>query len=248
MTRFLLATLYAPLSSWGDIAVGESRGSWDRPSRSAILGLVAGALGLTREDQSAHDALDEGYGIAVRADAFGTPLTDYHTTQSVAASIVKRHKPCTRAELLAHEPRETILSQRAYREDGLATIALWHRGGPWDLEYLANTMRRPTFAPYAGRRSNAFGLPLDPLVAEAESLAAAFAQRRVPPAGLESWKPDRRTADGWGREVAHDPCVGFPSGLQPLQRVVRRDASAHRTRWQFADRIVEIGLLPNTPG
>jgi CRISPR system Cascade subunit CasD len=210
--------------------------------------LVAGALGLTREDQSGHDALDTGYGVAVRVDAFGTPMNDYHTTQSVAASIVKRRAPRTRAELLACEPRETILSQRAYREDALATIALWHRGGTWRLEDLANAMRQPTFMPYAGRRSNVFGLPLAPVIAEAESLAAAFAQRRVPPAGLESWKTDRRHSGGWGPEVAHDPCVGFPSGLQPMQRVVRRDSSPHRIRWQFADRIVEIGLLPDETG
>ena len=30
MTGFLLFTLYAPLASWGEIAVGETRGSWDR--------------------------------------------------------------------------------------------------------------------------------------------------------------------------------------------------------------------------
>ena len=73
MTEFLLLTLYAPLASWGDIAVGEVRGSWDRPSRSAVLGLVAAALGVDRADQAAHDALDVGYGVAVRQDAAGAP-------------------------------------------------------------------------------------------------------------------------------------------------------------------------------
>ena len=34
------------------------------------------------------------------------------------------------------------------------------------------------------------------------------------------------------------------SGLRPLRRDVRRDAGAHRTRWQFAERVVEVGVMP----
>lgn len=95
--EFLLLTLYAPLSSWGGIAVGEERNSWDRPSRSAVLGLVAAALGVARDDQASHDALDWGYGVAVRLDVAGSSVVDYHTAQSVAQASVKngtlRHAP-----------------------------------------------------------------------------------------------------------------------------------------------------------
>jgi CRISPR system Cascade subunit CasD len=244
VTEFLLCTVYAPLVSWGDIAVGESRGSWDRPSRSAVLGLVAGALGLTRDDQPSHDALDGGYGVAVRVDAAGTSMLDYHTAQSVAAGIVKKRAPRTRAQLLEAGPPETILSRRAYRQDALTTVAVWARAGAhWPLESLADALRRPVFVPYAGRKSNPFGLPLNPIVVEAESLAGALARRDARPPGLDGWRRGLQPAGGWGLEVAHDPCDGFPSGLQRVQRVVRRDAAAHRRRWQFAERVVEIGLM-----
>ncbi len=99
MTSFLLFTIYAPFASWGDIAVGETRGSWDRPSRSAVLGLLGAALGIVREDQAAHDALDIGYGVAVRADAVGVALRDYHTAQTADASRVRKARARTR---LAH--------------------------------------------------------------------------------------------------------------------------------------------------
>jgi CRISPR system Cascade subunit CasD len=47
----------APLASFGAIAVGQCRPSWDRPAKSAALGLVAGALGLDRSDaERARDA------------------------------------------------------------------------------------------------------------------------------------------------------------------------------------------------
>lgn len=240
MTEFLLLTLYAPLASWGEIAVGESRGSWDRPSRSAILGLIAAALGLPRDRQDEHDALDAGYGLAVRLDAPGTPLTDYHTAQTVAASAVKRRRPATRAELLASDDRETILSRRSYRQDMIATVALWaRREARWTLPELADALRLPAFVLYAGRKANPFGLPLAPEVVAAETLSEALGWRS-PPLSLEA---RLRPSGGWGHEVAHDPCdEGIRSGLEVLRQERRRDARPQRERWQFAERTVVIGL------
>lgn len=250
MTDFLLLTVYAPLVSWGEIAVGELRGSWDRPSRSALLGLVAAGLGIVREDQSAHDALEEGYGIAVRLDAPGVPLSDYHTAQTVAASTLRRNPPATRAALLRAGGRETILSRRVYRQDALATVAMWCRVQPrWSLQEIANALLRPGFALYAGRRSNPLGLPLRPEVVTAGTLASAFAQRDVLPPELPFIVRALRPKEGWGVEVAHDPCDGFVSGLRPLRREIRRDSAPQRARWQFSERAVEIGeLLPVSSG
>jgi CRISPR system Cascade subunit CasD len=243
--EFLLLTLYAPLVSWGDIAVGEARGSWVQPSRSAILGLIAAALGITRDDQEAHNALDSGYGFAVRLDAPGTPVTDYHTAQAVAASAVKRvaeRGPITRATLLNTSDRATIISRRAYRQDALATVAIWSRAsGAWSLAHLAEALRRPAFVLYAGRKSNAFGLPLGPEVVTAATLADAFTQRRDPARGIAAVAV--RPVQGWGREVTHDPCDGFSSGLRPLRRQTRRDAHADRTQWQFRERPIDVGLI-----
>lgn len=248
MTEFLLLTLYAPLASWGDIAVGDFRGSWDRPSRSAVLGLVAAALGLTREDQEAHDALDVGYGLAVRVDAAGAPLVDYHTAQTVDAATVKKRRPATRAELLAVRDRQTILSRRTYRQDALATVALWVRDvtrARWTLEELRDALRRPRFVLYAGRKANALGLPLHPSVEHAATLAEALSRRPSSIGalrGLDSshWRVPMPDA----LEVSHDPCEDFEDGLQGLRRDVRRDARAHRGRWQFAERVVEVGTMP----
>src|SRR5215470_15857056 len=89
---YLVFRLYGPMGSWGDIAVGEVRPSTVHPSKSAILGLIAAALGIkrpntTRDDtersalEVAHGALAQGYGFAVCVDAPGVPLVDYHTAQ-----------------------------------------------------------------------------------------------------------------------------------------------------------------------
>lgn len=263
VTRFLLFTLYAPLASWGEIAVGESRGSWDRPSRSAVLGLLAAGLGITRDEQERHDALDAGYGVAVRLDAPGAALVDYHTAQTVAASAVKKHRPATRRALLAAGAPETILSRRAYRQDAVATVAVWTRrpepGRPaprWTLDALAESLRRPAFTLYAGRKANAFGLPLGPRTHDAATLADALAwyagsrgmadDAPVPARAAVGGVTSRlRPRAGWGRDVAFDdPREDVVPGFPTDRRDVRRDAAAQRARWQFAERVVHSGTLP----
>ena len=46
MGQHLVFLLHAPLGAMGGVAVGERRAGFDRPGKSAILGLVAAALGL----------------------------------------------------------------------------------------------------------------------------------------------------------------------------------------------------------
>ena len=251
MTTFLLFTVYAPLASWGEIAVGEARSSWDRPSRSAILGMMAAALGIGREDQQAHDALDSGYGFAVRLDVAGAPLVDYHTAQTVAASAIKKHRPKTRATMLDCADRETMLSRRSYRQDALATVCLWPRDAArWRLEEIAGALTRPVYVLYAGRKSNTLGLPLSPEIVEAATLGGAFRVHVAIPRELSdlSRRLYRRTARTASGEISHDPCDGFESGLRQLRREVRRDAAAQRSRWQFAERTVDVGIQPPTSG
>lgn len=251
MKEFLIFTIYAPTSSWGDIAVGENRGSWDRPSRSAVLGLVAAALGLTRDDRLGHEDLERCYGVAVRLDVGGVTSVDFHTAQTASAAIVRKRKPATRAQLLDIPDPETILSRRSYRHDALSTIAMWVRSEPrWSLESLSDSLRRPAFVLFAGRKANALGLPLNPELVSAETLAEALSVR---PAGWEQLQivdcEHMRRPRGLTEalEVSHDPCVGFESGLSPLRREVRRDGSPDRIRWQFSSRAVEVGLQTMRP-
>ena len=44
MSELLVFRLFGPLASWGEIAVGQVRPSAVRPTRSALLGLLAGGV------------------------------------------------------------------------------------------------------------------------------------------------------------------------------------------------------------
>ena len=63
--------------------------------------------------------------VAVRTDASGATLSDYHTAQVPESRRGARH--ATRRSELDVKPLQTILSRRDYRTDALFTIAIWAR-------------------------------------------------------------------------------------------------------------------------
>jgi CRISPR system Cascade subunit CasD len=65
MGKYLIFLLHAPLGAMGSVAVGERRAGFDRPGKSAIVGLLAAGLGLDRSDEAAHQALADGYGLGL---------------------------------------------------------------------------------------------------------------------------------------------------------------------------------------
>ena len=231
--RFLLFTLYAPMSSLGEIAVGERRMGWARPGRSAVLGLVAAAAGMERIDEDAHRSLEAGLFYAVRTDAPGRPFIDYHTAQTPRARC-GRTFPTRRDELEAND-LHTVLSVREWRSDACFTVALWpRRDAAVDLDDLADALRRPCFALYLGRKSAPLGLPLDPAIVEADTFMAAFDARRPNP--MEETVLEHIRADVANRsEVAFDHDAPDAPPEARIER--RRDAVVSRWRWQFADRL-----------
>ena len=229
MPDFLTFTLAAPLAAIGELAVGERRGSWDRPARSAVLGLIAACLGLNRADEAAHIALDAQYHLALRVERVGVMLADYHTAQ-VPAAKRGRHF-ATRAEELFVSDLNTILSRRDYRTDLLAFIALWpDPGARWSLAEIAAAMRAPCYTTYFGRKSCPLMLPLAPTATQAADPVAALASR-----------VQQEKARGLLRSARYDkpPLVSLDAadaewfGLRVHRVEVRRDRIASRQRWQF---------------
>jgi len=225
MPRYLMLTLHGPLVAWGEIAVGERRGSEVTPSRTAVLGLVAAALGVQRADEAAHRALDDGYAMAARIDASGAPLRDFHTAQVPSSRKGVRWR--TRGDELAADDLNTIISTRDYHVDALATVVLAERGSaPYPLERIKVAVERPHFVLYLGRRSCPPSLPLAPEIVEAADLVEALRARRpflVPGRTRPARVPLRFDGD-------------MPGAPPAAQVVSRRDALESRGRRQFGER------------
>ncbi len=239
--RYLLFPLYAPLASWGDVAVGEFRPSFNYPSRSAVLGLLGAALGVERSDEEAHAALNAGYSIAVGLYEEGRLLRDYHTAQVPGASSLKKRPHRTRRDELA-VPREdlnTILSTRDYRQDAISLICLWSRtnGARWTLIELRTALTEPRFVLYLGRKSCPLAIPLKPEIVEADDIRAALAA--APQLEKLAAQLGRKTLTV--RRVAWED--GAKAGYQATFSVPRKDDVRSRRRWQFGDRVEHVALV-----
>lgn len=230
--RFLLFTLYGPVAAHGEVAVGERRMGWDRPARSAVLGLVAAALGLPRDDETGHRRLEEGLWYAVRTESGGRPWTDYHTIQ--APGTWRNRSFATRREELSVDDLNTILSLREWRSDALYTVVLWPTPqGGIDLESIAAALVRPHFVLYVGRKAGPLGWPPVPRIVEAATLVDALAA-----------DPQRQdaTRQRWLNYPAQAASLAFDAEAEafgapkPDRIVVRRDRSVSRMRWQFTER------------
>lgn len=239
---FLVFQLQAPLSSWGEVAVGEYRPSHDYPGESALIGLLGAALGLRREDDAAHAALRRGYGFAVAVLSAGKLLRDYHTAQVPGQAAMKKRPHASRRDELAvpKEQLNTILSTRDYRQDAACLVAVQPGAdAPYALDTLAEALKKPRFVLYLGRKACPPAAPLFPLVLEADSAAAAFAAYR------EAYR--EKSAGGSLEELGEIVRIawgdGVDAGLEADLTALRKDRLIRRQGWQFGDRRENIGLL-----
>jgi CRISPR system Cascade subunit CasD len=234
MTRdYLVFQLCAPMAAWGDVAVGEYRGTREHPGASALIGLLGAALGLRREDEAAHAALRDGYRFAVGVVAAGQLLRDYHTAQVPGRTSLKNRPHATRRDELNLPKHDlnTILSTRDYRQGVAYAVAVQaEAAAPHSLHALAQALREPRFVLYLGRKCCPPAAPLAPCVAPAESAHVAltgYLDELDPPAAL------CRLA--WSDGVQ----AGVPAHLS----VPRKDRLVRRSAWQFGDRTEHLALL-----
>lgn len=236
---YLVFQLQAPLSAWGETAVGEFRPTANYPSESALLGLLAAAFGIRREDEDAHAALRKGYGFAIGVLSSGRLLRDYHTVQ-VPGRVSLKNRPhnSRRDELnLPKDELNTILSTRDYRQDAASVVAVQVRdGAPYTLSDVAQALAKPRFTLYLGRKACPPALPLNPQIIAAENALTAmqaYQQALAEHGGTNALALERMV---WGE--------GIESGATHDLEVVRKDRVLSRDHWQFGDRIEYVALAP----
>jgi CRISPR system Cascade subunit CasD len=241
MIDFLAFRLYAPLASWGDVAVGEYRPSLSYPGRSALLGLLGAALGVRRDQESVLAAMSKAYGVAVAVYRSGTLLRDYHTSQVPSAKDLKKRPQRTRGDELAVPKSElnTILSTRDYRQDALSVVLMWIKAepAPHTLNGLRAALLQPRFTLYLGRKSCPPACPLQPQIVRATSLCDALAITQFAPIEHLA-NADHLERLAWEEGVPH----GLLPGQSTIFNAPRKDDPRSRSRWQFSDRIEWVGL------
>lgn len=125
----LLLRLSAPLQAWGLGSKFDRRNTQREPTKSAIIGLLASALGRKRED-SVQD-LVSGLRFGLRADREGQLLRDYQTVYA--------------------DKKTSYVTHRYYLQDALFLVGL--EGEASLLDSLEMALLRPAFPLFLGRRS-----------------------------------------------------------------------------------------------
>lgn len=251
---YLLFRLYGPMASWGDIAVGESRHSHAGPSKAAVMGLLAAALGIRREEEAAHLALNQHYAMATAVWSRGQLLRDYHTVQAPDSTGKFRYRSRRDEVVFGRERLGTLLSSREYRSDALSWVALRaDKAAPFDLERLAEALNRPRFVLYLGRKSCPLAAPLAPALIQAEGFHQAFKAYQPGSLSLIDGVSKERMdmADKDRRYLPFDQGVEYfwegelqafaPSAEldeQMIMTFTRQDQLRSRQRWQFQPRTV----------
>ncbi len=136
--RTVLLKFSGPLQSWGTSSHFEVRHTDPYPSKSAVLGIIAAALGYRREESEKIRKLNHLH-FAVRTDQTGLVEDDYQTAHKY------KFTPDPTVD-------RTYVTHRYYLEDAVFVAAVGHEDDQW-IDDIVYSLRHPYFQLYMGRRS-----------------------------------------------------------------------------------------------
>lgn len=164
MKKYLLFTLSGPLAAWGRDGVHLNRLVYTAPSKSAVIGLIAGCMGIKRDDSTLVERF-ENIKFSVLQIYQRSKILDYHTI-----SLPKTKGLPTRLDEIYNPPNDnsnqTIVSQREYIVGNLSVVAISDE--TLYLEEVAHYLNFPIFTPYLGRKCCVLSQPMNPSVIEKE--------------------------------------------------------------------------------
>lgn len=136
--------LTAPLQSYGNQASFNQRTSDNYPSKSAVIGIIAAAVGYRRDD--ARILQLNNLLFAVRIEQSGNMMTEFQTVEYQKSSTKTARK----------------LTYREFIQDAVFMVAIGS-DNDHEIEKIVSALKHPKFQLYLGRRSNP---PAGPLMIE----------------------------------------------------------------------------------
>lgn len=196
--KTILMKFQGPLQSYGTDSHFETRHTDDHPSKGAVLGLAAAALGIRREETG---KLQELYNLhmVVRVDQVGQRSREFQ--------IAARYKK-------TGDHERNYVTYRHYLEDAVFLVAL--EGEDDLIKRIYEALKRPYFQLFYGRRS--CPVNYDFLLGLYEG--AAFDQIREWPWTAADWYRKRRSGQEKVRLDVYGDAACMP---EDSQRTLRRD-------------------------
>jgi CRISPR system Cascade subunit CasD len=140
----LLLRLVGPMQSWGTTSRFDQRDTGKEPSKSGVIGLIAAALGIDRENWMDLEPLTR-LAMGVRHDRPGVPKRDYQT-----AGCAVTDKKIIKAD--GKPAKDGVVSQRFYLADGAFLVGLEGENRSL-LEMIHAAVRNPVWPLALGRKS-----------------------------------------------------------------------------------------------
>lgn len=196
--KHLALYLRAPLQSWGSSSKFGDRGTIDAPTRSGLLGLIAAACGIDKNDEARdREWLARTARLSLEVVGFkrGDRMTDYHTVGARYDKNdpwQKRMIPTT----ADGKPRGTDLTHRDYLSDSVFGAVL--SGDDALVAEMSTALANPVWGVWLGRKSC---IPTEPV------LAGVFESAETARAGLaDRW---RRSAERAGKTIGETTTAAF---------------------------------------
>ncbi len=134
----LLLQLIGPMQSWGTTSRFDNRDTGKEPSKSGVIGLLAAAMGIDRENCDDLKPLT-CLSMGVRHDRPGIPKYDYQTAQNIISADHKK-------------THDTAVTPRDYLADAAFLVGL-ESSDRLLLEKIYNALQNPVWALALGRKS-----------------------------------------------------------------------------------------------
>ncbi len=147
--KSVLLRLEGPLQAWGTRSRFPYRDTEREPSKSGVLGLVAAALGMPRDDDARLARLAEAC-VGVRVDREGGAMDDYHTA-GAGRFARKEHR--------VFGTSDPVITRRAYLTDASFLVALGFDDKAL-AEEVDGALGDPRWPLFLGRRACPPSLPV----------------------------------------------------------------------------------------
>jgi CRISPR system Cascade subunit CasD len=146
----LLLRLVGPMQSWGTSSRFDQRDTGKEPSKSGVIGLLAAAIGIERENWTDLEPLTR-LSMAVRHDRPGVSMRDFQTAACARGDTIIRAN--------GTPSPDGIVSHRFYLADAAFLVGL--EGNDRTLLEMAYTkLKNPVWSVALGRKSY---LPSEPI-------------------------------------------------------------------------------------
>lgn len=137
----LLLRLAAPLQAWGSDSKFNIRMTEREPTKSGVIGLIAAAMGIQRNDDSKKLEPLTKLHFGVRVEREGKLLKDFHMVHEMKGK------------------RDSHLTERYYLSDAVFLVAL-ESENPDLLDSIVQAIGNPVYPLFLGRRSCPPTLPI----------------------------------------------------------------------------------------